>query len=189
VTGQLVPSAPPVAGQAEASAGVIDPTEPARRLLRDLRADSRGLSGREAARRLDVVGPNELSRRPAEPGAIPLPLTVLQILAIDLGTETLPALALGREPAGPGLMRRPPRRRTQGVISRGMLGRAWGWMGLTSAVLVIAGFLAVLWRAGLWRAGWAPDGDRALAGYVNRGPRPPDSGTIVPAGAGRPCQE
>ncbi|GAA1695433.1 hypothetical protein GCM10009733_108790 [Nonomuraea maheshkhaliensis] len=36
-------------------------------------------------------------------GLIPLPLTVLQILAIDLGTETLPALALGREPAEPGL--------------------------------------------------------------------------------------
>jgi magnesium-transporting ATPase (P-type) len=33
--------------------------------------------------------------------AIPLPLTVLQILAIDLGTVTLPALALGREPAEP----------------------------------------------------------------------------------------
>ena len=35
-------------------------------------------------------------------GAIPLPLTVLQILAIDLGTETLPALALGREPRRAG---------------------------------------------------------------------------------------
>ena len=43
-------------------------------------------------------------------GLIPLPLTVLQILAIDLGTETLPALALGREPAEPGIMARPPRR-------------------------------------------------------------------------------
>ncbi|WP_438388881.1 hypothetical protein [Actinopolyspora saharensis] len=29
-------------------------------------------------------------------GTVPLPLTVLQIRAIDLGTETLPAL--GREP-------------------------------------------------------------------------------------------
>jgi calcium-translocating P-type ATPase len=84
-------------------------------------------------------------------GTIPLPLTVLQILAIDLGTETLPALALGREPAEPGLMQRPPRRRTQGVISREMLVRAWGWMGLTSAVLVMAGFFVVLWRAG-----WTP---------------------------------
>jgi magnesium-transporting ATPase (P-type) len=50
-------------------------------------------------------------------GAIPLPLTVLQILAIDLGTEILPALALGREPAEPGLMERPPRRRSQASSS------------------------------------------------------------------------
>ena len=35
-------------------------------------------------------------------GAVPLPLTALQILAIDLGTETLPALALGRDPSEPG---------------------------------------------------------------------------------------
>jgi magnesium-transporting ATPase (P-type) len=47
-------------------------------------------------------------------GAIPLPLTVLQILAIDLGTEILPALALGSEPAEPGLMTRPPRRPSEG---------------------------------------------------------------------------
>jgi magnesium-transporting ATPase (P-type) len=40
-------------------------------------------------------------------GAVPLPLTALQILAIDLGTETLPALALGREPAEPGILDRP----------------------------------------------------------------------------------
>ncbi len=84
-------------------------------------------------------------------GAIPLPLTVLEILAIDLGTETLPALALGREPAEPGLMRRPPRRRTEGVIRREMLVRAWGWMGFTSALLVMGAFFFVLWRAG-----WAP---------------------------------
>jgi magnesium-transporting ATPase (P-type) len=51
--------------------------------------------------------------------SIPLPLTALQILAIDLGTETLPALALGREPAEPGLMDRPPRPRTTGILTRG----------------------------------------------------------------------
>ena len=49
-------------------------------------------------------------------GAIPLPLTVLQLLAFDIGTETLPALALGREPAEPGIMQRPPRDRSEGVI-------------------------------------------------------------------------
>jgi magnesium-transporting ATPase (P-type) len=85
-------------------------------------------------------------------GAVPLPLTVLQILAIDLGTETLPALALGREPAEPGLMERSPRPRSEGVIRRHMLYRAWVFMGLISAALVVAGFLFVLLRAG-WRPG------------------------------------
>ena len=85
-------------------------------------------------------------------GSIPLPLTVLQILAIDLGTETLPALALGREPAEPGLMNRPPRPRTAGVIDRSLLLRAWLLLGGVSAVLVMGGYLYTLWRAG-WHPG------------------------------------
>ncbi len=87
-------------------------------------------------------------------GAIPLPLTVMQILAIDLGTDTLPALALSREAAEPGLMDRPPRPRTQGVISRGMLARAWGFLGLISATLIMTGFYLTLRRAG-WHPGAA----------------------------------
>jgi calcium-translocating P-type ATPase len=89
-------------------------------------------------------------------GAIPLPLTVLQILAIDLGTEVLPALALGREPAEPGLMERPPRPRAEGVIRRSLLYRAWVFLGLIEAALVLAGFFLVLWRAG-----WSPGVDTA----------------------------
>ncbi|WP_392959842.1 cation-translocating P-type ATPase [Streptomyces sp. LN245] len=85
-------------------------------------------------------------------GHIPLPLTVLQILAIDLGTETLPALALGREPAEPGLMSRPPRSRKTGVIDRALLFRAWAFLGIISAALVMSGFLFTLWRAG-WNPG------------------------------------
>ncbi|HET6481575.1 MAG TPA: cation-translocating P-type ATPase C-terminal domain-containing protein [Actinoplanes sp.] len=85
-------------------------------------------------------------------GTIPLPLTVLQILAIDLGTETLPALALGRERAEPGLMDRPPRSPRAGVIDRRLLLRAWGLLGGVSAVLVLAGFFGVLWHAG-WHPG------------------------------------
>jgi calcium-translocating P-type ATPase len=87
-------------------------------------------------------------------GAIPLPLTVLQILAIDLGTETLPALALGREPAEPGVMDRPPRRRRESVVSRRMLFRAWGLMGPVSALLALIAFFRVLGRAG-WTPGVA----------------------------------
>ena len=85
-------------------------------------------------------------------GTVPLPLTVMQILAIDLGTDTLPALALSREPAEPGLMDRPPRPRGEGVISRGMLARAWGFLGLLSATLVMAGFFLTLRHAG-WQPG------------------------------------
>ncbi|MBB1159509.1 MULTISPECIES: cation-translocating P-type ATPase [Amycolatopsis] len=87
-------------------------------------------------------------------GAIPLPLTVLQILAIDLGTETLPALALGREPAEPGLMARRPRSRREGVVTGRMLLRAWGIMGVLSAVLVLGAYFAVLYAAG-----WHPGAD------------------------------
>ncbi len=85
-------------------------------------------------------------------GRIPLPLTVMQILAIDLGTETLPALALGREPAEPGLMERPPRTRGQSVIDGQMLYRAWGILGATSAVLVLGLFWASLVTNG-WHLG------------------------------------
>jgi calcium-translocating P-type ATPase len=84
-------------------------------------------------------------------GAIPLPLTVMQLLAVDVGTETLPALALGRERAEPGIMRRPPRPRSQGIITRPMLIRAWVFLGLISAALGMGAFFYVLTRAG-----WSP---------------------------------
>jgi len=92
-------------------------------------------------------------------GAIPLPLTVMQLLAFDVGTETLPALALGREPAEPGLMQRPPRPRSESVIQPPMLLRAWLFLGLIAAALAMGGFFAVLAHAG-----WSP-GDPTGAGH------------------------
>jgi magnesium-transporting ATPase (P-type) len=91
-------------------------------------------------------------------GAIPLPLTALQILAIDLGTDTVPALALGREPAEPGTMDRPPRPREAGIISRAMLARVWLRLGVLEALLVTGGYFLVLLAAG-----WSP-GDPTGAG-------------------------
>ena len=84
-------------------------------------------------------------------GAIPLPLTVLQILAFDVGTETLPALALGRERAEPGLMERTPRRRSESVVQTRMLVRAWLFLGPICAALAMGGFFYVLLGAG-----WSP---------------------------------
>ncbi len=85
-------------------------------------------------------------------GSIPLGLTVAQILMIDLGTETLPALALGREASEPGIMERPPRPRAESIITRSMLVRAWGVLGIVSAALVTFGFLATLVSGG-WSLG------------------------------------
>jgi calcium-translocating P-type ATPase len=85
-------------------------------------------------------------------GAVPLPLTVLQLLAFDVGTETLPSLALGRDPAEPGIMDRLPRRRTEGVIRGPMLIRAWLFLGLMVAALSIGGFFYVLLTSG-WHPG------------------------------------
>ncbi|MCO5995595.1 cation-translocating P-type ATPase [Actinoallomurus rhizosphaericola] len=89
-------------------------------------------------------------------GAVPLPLTILQLLAFDVGSETLPALALSREPAEPGVMERPPRPRSEGVIRAPMLLRAWLFLGMLVGVLQLAGFFLVLTRAG-WHPG-APTG-------------------------------
>jgi Ca2+-transporting ATPase len=49
---------------------------------------------------------------------LPLPLLALQILWVNLTTDGLPALALGVDPKGPDLMRRPPRPRREGVFTR-----------------------------------------------------------------------
>lgn len=83
---------------------------------------------------------------------VPLPITVMQILAIDLGTETLPALALGVEKGEPDMMKRPPRSRRDRLVDRHMLFHAWMFLGLIEAVLVLAGFFWVLYAGG-WHWG------------------------------------
>ncbi|MFZ3062657.1 MAG: cation-transporting P-type ATPase [Actinomycetota bacterium] len=82
----------------------------------------------------------------------PLPITPLQILAIDLGTETLPALALGVEPAEPGIMERPPRSKKEGLLNTPLLLRAYVYLGLIESVLVLSGYFWVLFNEG-WRWG------------------------------------
>ena len=83
---------------------------------------------------------------------IPLPLTVAQILAVDLGTDVLPALALGAEPPAPDTMRQPPRPRSERLLTWGLLARAYLWLGVFEAAAAMAAFFFVLARAG-WRYG------------------------------------
>ena len=82
---------------------------------------------------------------------IPLALTVRQILAIDLGTDLFPALALGTEKPEPNVMNHPPRRRTQPLIDGGLLARSFLWLGMIEAVLCYIGFYIVYDFAGIAR--------------------------------------
>jgi Ca2+-transporting ATPase len=74
---------------------------------------------------------------------IPPALTVLHVLAIDLGTDLLPALALGAEKPEPGVLLRKPRRRESPVIDRLLLRRAFLWLGLIEATFSFIGFFTV----------------------------------------------
>lgn len=75
---------------------------------------------------------------------IPLALMVKQILAIDLGTDIMPALALGTEKPEPDVMRRPPRRLDKPLIDGVLLARAFLWLGPIEAALCYLGFFFVL---------------------------------------------
>jgi Ca2+-transporting ATPase len=74
---------------------------------------------------------------------IPPALTILQILAVDLGTDMVPALALGGEPPEPGLMKRAPRPRDARLLDRRLLWRAYVRLGLTQAAACMAAYVGV----------------------------------------------
>ena len=93
---------------------------------------------------------------------IPLALLVIQILAIDLGTDLLPALALGTEKPEPDVMHRPPRRRTQPLLDRHLFLRAFTWLGLIEAGLCYTGFFMVFVMAGAIDLGFLPPALLAL---------------------------
>ena len=86
---------------------------------------------------------------------IPLPLTIIQILAVDLGTDMLPGLALGAEKPDPGVMSRPPRARGERLLSWGLIARAYLFLGALEAAASMAVFFFVLDAAG-WRYGELP---------------------------------
>jgi len=73
----------------------------------------------------------------------PLPLLPLQILWLNMVTDTVPALALAMEPADPTVMTRPPRPPDETLLSRGFLGRVAFYGALITAV-TLAAFVVTL---------------------------------------------
>ncbi len=90
-------------------------------------------------------------------GRIPLALGVLQILALDIGTDTLSATALGAEPPAKHLLEGPP---VSGRLLNGMVARrAFGLAGPTIALMTMLAFFASFAAEG-WRPGDSfPEGD------------------------------
>jgi len=79
---------------------------------------------------------------------VPLALTVMQILAIDLGTDMVPALALGTEKPEPGIMDKPPRSVKDRLIDKALLLRAMVWQGTLQTLLCFSGFFLLYWMYG-----------------------------------------
>lgn len=75
-------------------------------------------------------------------GRIPLALPIMLVLAVDLGTDMFPGLALGAESAEPEAMRRPPRERRAHLISAPVLLRSLAWLGLLEGAAGMAAFFA-----------------------------------------------
>src|ERR1700690_2307508 len=80
-----------------------------------------------------------------------VPLGAIQVLSIDLGSDVLPGLALGTERPEPGVMKLPPRPRSERLLSPATLRRVV-FIGAIQSVFAVGGFLYVLLSHG-WNWG------------------------------------
>ena len=82
---------------------------------------------------------------------IPLPLLVVQVLAIDLAIDVIPSLALSREPPEVGIMLEPPRSVNERLFTGKVFGRSL-YIGVIIAIGAMLGCLNA-WMAGGWHFG------------------------------------
>ncbi|WP_437955617.1 cation-transporting P-type ATPase [Sorangium sp. So ce119] len=92
---------------------------------------------------------------------IPLPLAIVQVLAIDLGTDVLPALALGVEPASPATLHVPPEPPRKPILTRELALRTFLLYGAVEALLGVAATFGFYWAHG-WRPFDSLESFRAL---------------------------
>ena len=94
-------------------------------------------------------------------GRFPLALSVLQILALDIGTDLLPALALGSEAPSKGTLKRPPERRH--LMDKALMFRVFGLLGPVEALFEMTAYTAVLLGAGWTPGAELPPSDVLMA--------------------------
>ena len=92
---------------------------------------------------------------------VPLPLTVILILAIDLGTDMLPAIALGSEPAESDIMQLPPRSRNEHLVGPKLMFLAYGLFGIIESAAGFYAYFTVLYAGG-WQWGQSLTGSAPL---------------------------
>ncbi|MER2606602.1 MAG: cation-transporting P-type ATPase [Siculibacillus sp.] len=93
--------------------------------------------------------------------AVPLPITPIQVLFVDMGTDGLTALGLGTERAGSEVMRLPPRPHGTRLLSRAVAFRAYAFLGPIEAAAAMAAFFFVL-HGGGWHWGATLSADDPL---------------------------
>ena len=118
-------------------ATIVDAIEEGRAIYDNIRRFVRYLLACNTGEMLTMLGASLLG--------LPMPLTALQILWVNLVTDGLPAVALGMLPPARGVMQRPPRSRQEGLLSRGMVEEiaAQGLVIGLSTLLVFAATLAL----------------------------------------------
>jgi P-type Ca2+ transporter type 2C len=82
---------------------------------------------------------------------LPVPLTPLQLLWLNIVTDTFPALSLALEPAEPDIMRRPPRDPHAAILSRRFI-RSVAMYAVLITAATLAAFLYALATGGAERA-------------------------------------
>ncbi|HXK30964.1 MAG TPA: HAD-IC family P-type ATPase, partial [Candidatus Binatia bacterium] len=83
----------------------------------------------------------------------PLAMTVMGVLAVDVGTDLIPAMGLGIEPPEEGIMERPPRRRDERLLSLKFILRAYFVQGSLLALSCYLTYYYMGWILGAWRPG------------------------------------
>jgi sodium/potassium-transporting ATPase subunit alpha len=79
---------------------------------------------------------------------LPLALTIPQVLAVDLGTDMIPALGLGIELPHGEVMDLPPRPRSERLLNLPLLLRTYLFLGLVEAAVAMGGFFLYLFANG-----------------------------------------
>jgi magnesium-transporting ATPase (P-type) len=91
-------------------------------------------------------------------GQIPLPLTIMQVLAIDLGTDMVPAIGLGSESPEAGVMDHPPRSQKEPLLTGRLLAKALLWYGMIESVASMSAYFFMNWQHGWPSVPLAPEG-------------------------------